>query len=362
MSAVQVEAPREMWTIIEKMKKRQMESTQDDSPDSAKRTKVSNLRFDLKAVVVHAHQTPNSERFTVIVCEEQDSIEESPRMNAHFDEELRKIYVRPDKEETYTEDIDLGSVIEVSRYHGGKENEKKYSEYAFGDSIVLKRVSMSRVGDVVYKNVHWVEHAKESYEFTIPKSMTWSPNNTDSYYYVFSDFDFEENPTSKELLVARNNKIYAKLLIKEADQMGHRTWQGFLWQEQLHKFGIYNPETLENCWEELFEELNVRVMVSIDKEEKLSIRDIIFEKKSGKYTTSLYEALQDSSFEKVAVDDFSEGKEYESCWSVGHPLNTLPNSKVINLSEWTGNINEDLPSSIECVCKVGGCWFALLSF
>jgi hypothetical protein len=329
--------PASLATILAKMKKRQAEAPA-DAP-KAKKVYTGNLRIDLHATVISAYNTEKSERFTVVVSTNGvDKMEKNPRSNGYYEDGVIK--VRPQNSEDYTETIVPGDVFECSRWHGGKP-EKFPKTFKFGDSAVLKRVSIKK-GDngMNFNNVHWVEHSKEQFPMTIPKSM--SDLESEGYHKaVVLGPDSDVTGEFGQLKLTSSGKIYTRFTFLYGEE-GDIEGSAMFWQETLFKFGIYNPETLESILPKVLE-TSFTIIGNKEKEKegyestslKLNIRALLL----GAGTLQQYIEEYGVHMTKAKVVK-AIGATVNCDLNEGHPLNSDPDTKVLNLNEWSGNVKE----------------------
>lgn len=341
--------PKSLAAIMERMKKRQADAPA-DAP-APKKAYTGNLRFDLKCVIISAYNRDKSERFTVIPCIDQGEMIKNDRCNGYVDENV--VRVRPDKEEDYSESITLGEVFEVSRWHGGKP-ERTPRKYKFGDSVILKRVSIKR-GDngMNFNNVHWVEHSEEKFQMNIPKTMmdldgesyhkAIMVGNGSDVMALWDDYkDADDN--SMRLKLTGNGKIYARMNFTYGEE-----GQGsvMFWQESLYQFGIYNPEVLNDVLPKVLTDTTITIIGNKEKDKegytsdklKMNIRALLL----GAGTLHQYVEEYGTSMTKAKVSK-ELGATVNSDLNEGHPLNSQPDTTILNLNEWSGSI-KDMPSS-----------------
>jgi len=335
--------PKSLSAIMERMKKRQADAPA-ESP-APKKAYNGNLRFDLKAVVVSVYNTANSERFTVIPCLEQQ-IDKNDRCNGYIDENI--IRVRPEKEDDYNETIVLGDVFELSRYHGGKP-ERTPRKYRFGDSVVLKRVSIKRGNNGMnFNNVHWVEHSEEKFPMNIPKTMM--DLSSDSYHkavVIGGENSNVSNAAFAELKLTSSGKIYTRLTFNYGEE-NDLEGSAMVWDDRLGLFGIWNPEVLETILPKVLE-TSLTIIGSREKAKegfssdrlKLSVRALLL----GAGTLQQYVQEYGESLTKKAVVK-ELGATVNSDLNEGHPLNSIADTTVLNISEWSGDI-KSMPAAVK---------------
>ena len=329
--------PASLATILAKMKKRQAEAPAEDKTKT-KKAYTGNLRIDLNATIISAWNSEKSERFTVVVSNNGlDKLEKSERSNGYFEDGVIKI--RPQNSEDYSQQIIPGDVFECSRWHGGK-SERVKKTYKFGQSVVLKRVSIKE-GDngMCFNNVHWVEYSTEQFPMTIPKSMT--DLEADSYHkaVVIGGESNVSNATFGELKLTSSGKIYTRLSFNYGEE-GDQEGSSMFWQEKLFQFGIYNPETLESVLPKILE-TSITIIGNKEKDEgfesdalKLNVRALLL----GAGTLQQYIEEYGTHLTKAKVVK-ELGATVNSDLNEGHPLNSsTDDTTVLNLNEWSGNI------------------------
>ena len=334
--------PSSMKLMIEKMKKRQLE-IKDSEQVSKKVAYTGNKRLDLNATVIASRNTEKSERFTVVLSTHGlKSLHQDSKTNGYYDAETQSIQIKPKDSEDHITLIP-GQVLELSRYHGGKP-EKVPKTFHYGDCVVLKRVSATpgnRGDGTMFFNVHWVEASPDSWDLTMPESMT-NVQSDDSYYKTVSFPVKDENAQVQvqPLRITGNDKFYSRVSSSAIDAM--------LWQEKIFELGIWNPEVLDKALPMAFEKTTITLFGNKEKpdeqyqpnEEDAPVRFNVRKMILGE-NGSLDEYLKEFATpveKKTVIKEL--GKSTTSDLSDGHPLNSVPNTKVLNLNEWTGSIKE----------------------
>jgi len=122
-----------------------------------------------------------------------------------------------------------------------------------------------------------------------------------------------------------------------------------LWQEKLHLFGIYNPEVLNAVLPRIINETNITIIGSKEREKegyesnalKINVRALLL----GAGTLREYvEEYGTSTTRKAVIKEL--GAEAFSDLNEVHPLNSQPDTTILNLTEWSGNIKA-MPASVK---------------
>jgi len=336
--------PKSLATILAKMKKRQAD-TPADEPKAKKAAYTGNLRFDLKCVVISVWNSEKSERFTLIPCMDQGEMMKNDRCNGYLDDNV--VRVRPDKDgDEYSESITLGEVFEVSRWHGGKP-EQTPRKYKFGDSVVLKRVSMKRGDTATFNNVHWVEFATEKFPMNIPKTMkNMSEDNYHKAVVIGGEDSNVTNAAFALLKLTSSGKIYSSLSFNYGEE--GQEGSAMIWEEKLLSFGCRNPELLESILPKVLE-TSLTIIGSREKNKegyestglKLSVRAMLL----GAGTLQQYVEEYGVSMKKAKVVK-ELGATVASDLHDEHPLNSVADTTILNLNEWTGSL-ANMPKSVK---------------
>ena len=337
--------PQSLVAIMAKMRKRQAEAPAEDTT-KVKKAYTGNLRVDVYGSIISVWNSDKSERFTIVVSSHGlDKMEKNERSNGFVEDGVIKI--RPQNSEEYSQEIVPGEVFEVSRWHGGKP-EKNPRAYKFGDNVVLKRVSM-KVGEngSVFCNTHWVEHSEEQFQMTIPKTMTGLEQDSYHKAVVFGADSNVTNANFTELKLTSSDKIYSCLTFNYGEE-GELEGSAMLWQEKLMEIGVYNPEVLEAILPKVLE-TSITIIGNKEKEQenyasdklKMNIRALIL----GAGTLRQYVEEYGTSMTKAKVVK-ELGATVASDLNEGHPLNSQPDTTILNISEWSGSL-ANMPKSVK---------------
>ena len=350
--------PSSMGRMLEKMKKRQLETKEiAHAEKKAKTTTYTGAkRLDLNATILAVRNTDKSERFTVIVSDHGvENLKNEENINGYYNKATHTIQIKPKDQEDYISVIP-GQVLELSRYHGGKA-EKIPKTWAYGDCVVLKRVSItpgSRGDGTMFYNTHWVEPSTKTFPLEFPSSMN-DLQSEESYYktVMFPNSDVK----TQELRVTANDKIYGRVTTNEITAM--------LWQEKLFELGIWNPETLENILPQAFSTTKITLFGNKEKPDeaypvgegepvRFNVRKLILGNGSlASYVEEFGEPLDKKTVLKAL------GKPVTSALATDHPLNANPKTQVLNLNEWSGSI-KDMPATVKYYKLFGQITYAVM--
>ena len=335
--------------MLDKLKKRQLDSTSNGGQGATKKAYTGTKRIDLWATIVAVHNTKVSERFTVIISPKDiKNLVNEEKVNGFYEPSSHSIRMLPRDQERLDDNyvsIIPGEIVQISRYHGGQPD--LTPDFTFGNNVWLRSCSASlgKQGDgKVFFNVSRVEHTDAQFDFIIPKSM--SDLTSESYYKAITfPVKEEEEMRIQDLRVTSGNKIYSRVSII---QEHGGAIEAMLWQEKLAEFGIRNPETLEQVLPEAFARSKITLLGNIAKDDymdskdgndtqqlKLNVRKIILGTGTGTLK-SYVEEYGEEVEKQVVIADL--GKVVTSEMHDGHPLNSLTGSKVLNISEWTGSL------------------------
>ena len=121
-----------------------------------------------------------------------------------------------------------------------------------------------------------------------------------------------------------------------------------LWQEKLMEIGVYNPEVLEAILPKVLE-TSITIIGNKEKEQenyasdklKMNIRALIL----GAGTLRQYVEEYGTSMTKAKVVK-ELGATVASDLNEGHPLNSQPDTTILNISEWSGSL-ANMPKSVK---------------
>lgn len=348
--------------VLDKMKKRKTE--ENDNVQQERKRSASNIKVDVPAYIIHSRHSEKQERFEVMIAGNDylKTIENDPRSNGYFDETDDLVKIKSSDSDDYDIQFTAGQRMTWTRYTGGKEDASKAKRWDFMTPVILRRCFVKTNAanpDRPYFNLSWVEIDTSDRPITIPKSV--QKMDDDNYWKIVDIGNDEiEDVTVCELKITSNQKIYTRMQWT----MGGKKYACAVWQETLLSFGIYNPEAIENTMRIFLKSGKIALLLAkpkdSDDEEQDSDRAINLNLRSIRFLDGdLKSFIENAGVEtqKKGVTTLL-GKTVSSVFSEGHPLNSIENTKMINLTEWSGKI-ADLPKTTKFY-QLGDAMYACL--
>ncbi len=323
-----------------------------DDGGTPNKKKSGNRRVEVYGHLLSSWDDGKRVKYTVVVSSHKmDTMEKDERTNGYFDEKVGALKLKPYNGEDFDGEVFPNEVLQVSMWHpkDGTKDDDSQKKFKYGDRVVLKRLEVKKSEDRFFYNVRWVEATKDEFEMTIPKSM--SSFETDGYYKYIS-FP-KDNAEMVKLAYTEKGKIYAR--IQWLDESGAEV-SAMLWQEKLFELGIFSAETLYEVLPKALTTTSIGLFGNKEKDEngyggdgiRFSVRALAL----GKGTLADYLAEHGETTTKKAalktlgtgLSDELDDEDRATTHSV-HPLNSMPGSKVLNLSEWDGPAPDLKPST-----------------